>query len=960
MAPPLRVEPPPAEQHVPLTFALLKSVYSHRVSTVKRLPRGTELLVRDAWIAEVRAVLSAPHDEAVLVRFLLFWLCVAPTFRPRNAWEDREDNRRRMQKAQLLRFLQVWGERDGIFRLLSHLRALHKLEFPRTRRSSRNDQLVAQCQRLAREGRYGAAVEALSSSGLAPPSPETVSQLQQLHPETPLPMRGAVDVPDPVVSPDMLLRAIRTFPHGSAGGRDGMRPQHFLDMISASAAPVAGHTLATLAELVTLMLRDGLHPDAAQYVSSAHLVALPKEKGGVRPIAAGLALRRLVGKAAWRLVHGTVVEHLSPLQLGVGVPKGAEVVIHAVNRYVKDNEDDPDRLLAQIDLTNAFNRVSREAVLEQVAAVCPVIYPWVASTLCCSGLLFFDKHLLYSRAGVQQGDPLGPMLFALAIHPLLLRLAAISQLHVSAWYLDDGTLAGSQAAVTAGLEAIAAAGPALGLHLSREKTRVWWPSFSPSPSTLASFDHLQLPASSVAADGVKVLGSPVSTSPAFRASYVRERIAACTSAMQRLSLLSSPGRPADPQLQLLLLRSCLGSCRMLYLLRTTPPQGVEAMFAEFDVSLRSSLCMILGGEQFVGEFQVALASLPLRLGGLGLTRVADLLHFAFLSSRLDTSLLQQELLSYNSSSPPPPDAQFQAVYNSSLPAIRQYLSDWRTVAASEASSATTQLQPHLAGRYFEDAATGLPERFAVGERMRALLGCLREPAAFQWLLAAPVPNLHQTLPASSYRALLRYRLGMPLFPGGERCLRCSAVMDRYGDHALLCQQHTGTAGFIHRHKQVQLTLSEVLREAGVPHAVEPRGFVLPADGGRGHRPADLLLHAWDGDRHCCVDVVCVSPARQQWKQAGRALRSAEAAKIMRHGGCCKDHHLSFMPFACSAVGGFGKHACELLDQVAVRYTTNNHVTPGQAHDWVYRRVAFAVQRGVAEQFVFRQEHAFGL
>jgi hypothetical protein len=51
--------------------------------------------------------------------------------------------------------------------------------------------------------------------------------------------------------------------------------------------------------------------------------------------------------------------------------------------------------------------------------------------------LFFGNHLISSSVGAQQGDPCGPMIFSLAIQPIILSLD--SQLNI--WCLDDGTLA---------------------------------------------------------------------------------------------------------------------------------------------------------------------------------------------------------------------------------------------------------------------------------------------------------------------------------------------------------------------------------------------------------------------------------------------------------------------------------------------------------------------------------------
>ena len=70
-----------------------------------------------------------------------------------------------------------------------------------------------------------------------------------------------------------------------------------------------------------------------------------------------------------------------------------------------------------------------------------------------------------SEAGVQQGDPLGPLLFALVLQRIENAFDADDDcVHIlcQAWYLDDGTLAGKTSAILHALSLLDSIGTALG------------------------------------------------------------------------------------------------------------------------------------------------------------------------------------------------------------------------------------------------------------------------------------------------------------------------------------------------------------------------------------------------------------------------------------------------------------------------------------------------------------------
>ena len=231
-----------------------------------------------------------------------------------------------------------------------------------------------------------------------------------------------------------VSQAIRSFPRGYAGGPDGLRPQHLVDMTSRSAGAGGELLLRALTTFTNFVLTGEVHVEIHPFLFGASLTALNKKDGGVWPIAVGCTLRRLVAKTASMAVIHRMGSLLSPLQLGYGTLLGAEAAAHSARLYLKDLP--PDHVLVKLNFKNAFNTDRRDKVLEAASEFIPELFPYLFSCYSSPSTLFFGETVLSSAEGVQQGDPLGPLLFCLVIHPLVLRLK--SEFRV--FFLDDGTL----------------------------------------------------------------------------------------------------------------------------------------------------------------------------------------------------------------------------------------------------------------------------------------------------------------------------------------------------------------------------------------------------------------------------------------------------------------------------------------------------------------------------------------
>ena len=118
---------------------------------------------------------------------------------------------------------------------------------------------------------------------------------------------------------------------------------------------------------------------------------------------------------AIELMRSTVRSILEPVQVRVQTRFGCEAVVHTRRQWTNTYRDDSDPVLVLIDLANAFNCVSRGSVLSAVHTHFPKLAPWADTCYRFDSNVLIGSSQIRSRRVVQQGDPLGPSLFALAI-----------------------------------------------------------------------------------------------------------------------------------------------------------------------------------------------------------------------------------------------------------------------------------------------------------------------------------------------------------------------------------------------------------------------------------------------------------------------------------------------------------------------------------------------------------------
>ncbi|GJW41336.1 putative reverse transcriptase domain-containing protein [Tanacetum coccineum] len=623
-----------------------------------------------------------------------------------------------------------------------------------------------------------------------------------------------------IASQDVVLDRIKSFPRGMSCGRDGLRAQHLMDGLSGADVAISDELVSSITQVANLFLERKCPMMLGEYIGSAPLTPLVKPGGGIRPIAVGTIWRRLVSKVSATLIGHSLDGYLDGLQFGVGVPEGGEAIIHAINCLVEDRGDDVGLSMLLVDFQNAFNLVDRTIMLEEVRLRCPAISRWVEFCYSSPARLYYEEYFLWSCQGVQQGDPLGPLLFSLVLHPLICKIRDSFNLFLHAWYLDDGTIVGDTLVVGKVLELITEDGPRCGLHLNIDKTELFWPKEDPRSRLEGVFP----PNISRPLHGVKLLGGPVSVDADFSSALVMKRVS------KTIGILDTVAKINDPQCELLLIRA-------------PSSFDIVALGSTFD----DALCM----------------------------------------------------------------------FNNAMGI--DFLSNSREVAAPKLMKKMTDIN-------FTQVTKDVESSFCLSPRQMALWKSQREEHTSERLRVVPISRLGQTMNGKTYRCVLCYRLGVPLFLVSKSCSACSKVFtgDVYGDHDVSC---AGFIGIKHQHNAVRDTLVGICFRSGISAGKEVE---IGLGGGRdkGLRPTGM------------ADFV-----------PGRAVIDAAQRKRVKYMTKCANIRYGFLPFSFSSFGELEKDVVTLLKRVRKFSMAKDIGARAAVH--IFNKIGFSIAKGVGAQIVPR-------
>jgi hypothetical protein len=708
-----------------------------------------------------------------------------------------------------------------------------------------------------------------------------------------------------------VQQAIRSFPADSAGGLDGLKATHLLDLTINSDEPAAKGLLESICKLCNLMLQGRVPTEICPILYGGKLISIKKKCGGIRPIAMGNIFRRIVAKIICKRISGEAGNILRPHQLGCATKAGGEAIIHAIRSEINFHaENSSDQILLKIDCINAFNLIKRSEFIKAFSSKFPSYYNFIWQCYKDDSILQYGhSYQISSRNGVQQGDPLGPLLFSLLTIPICDQLSSSCK----SFYLDDGVLCGSLENILSDIEMIKSIGHSLGMSLNPEKCEAYIINPSSNSDIMSALSSSLPGIQFTSASNLCLLGAPL----------LDDGICPCLdSKLQLISKLTDRLSILPAHVAFYILQHCFGIPRLTYLLRSCPTWKFLDKLQEIDLLLRLSLSKICNVQ--INDQQFLQASLPVRFGGLGIRSAKALALPAYLASMQACSTL-----SYNITGRQNQD-QLEIL-----------------ITAWESNSSTTR--PDISQQYKQsnwdiplvtNAYNYLLDLVKNDEISSARILSCSSKSASAWLCAYPNSIIGNLLDNNTFRISIAIRLGCAIFEP-HNCYNCGQQVDKLGLHGLACKS---SAGRFYRHNSGNDVFNRALNSAGIPSRKEPL-HLLRDDGKRPDGTTMIPLDhgkctAWDITYR---DTFAKSYIKSTCKIAGAAASLAEAKKISKYSNILATH--SFIPIAIETGGAIGKEGLCFINRIGKLLIQQTGDT--RASGFFKQRISLVTQRGNA-------------
>ena len=392
--------------------------------------------------------------------------------------------------------------------------------------------------------------------------------------------------------------------------------------------------------------------------------------------------------------------------------------------------------------------------------------------------LNWSDEVIESAVGVQQGDPLAPVLFCMVLKKVINAISDSCALDINLWFLDDGVIAGPAEEVSRALDVIEQVGPNLGLltNLSKKDGGV----FCTDEIILDSFQQFSHRSLKF---NFPLLGVPVGE-PDYCNQYALDLVKkVIKDTHEPISNLQ------DPQAATLLLRKCASFCKLVFLARATPINYINNALSLFDNATLTCFEKCVGFP-LASEAARLQAQLSTKSGGVGLRSTLTHSSAAYVASAVSFGPASPSVHTQHAIT------ELNSITNLKLTLLDIKLKKYQ--------------QKHLSSLIESVQFKKLNDMLDTANKAR--LESVSAPHASLWLDMKPTRNPHNLLDPITYQTAMKLHLGVPLALPNEKCKYCNHPLDTLGHHALTCKK----GGYVNtRHNTIRNTILAFTRQARI-------------------------------------------------------------------------------------------------------------------------------------------------
>jgi hypothetical protein len=790
-------------------------------------------------------------------------------------------------------------------------------------------------------GHFSKAIQALSATAHAEPTPENIAILSKKFPVHRFDALPPPKYPDDdffQLDKDIRKRIVRScIANGSAQGALGISGE-LLQQLCMNSVHISDFVHNAIEHL---MNNKPLTDKTRDVLLVYRLMAFDKSKPNkpnVRPIAIGNPLIKMCEYAALHSLDEDAIKKALPIiQLGVGTHGGCEIVINAIrDSHLSSVEHNKGRVIIKRDAANAFNSIYRFCIMEQLnkhenlrplRCLFRMMYGHRPPLMVYHEATGKFSFYLQSRGGVHQGSVSGSVLYSIGQQGVLEEVASKFPDVIFYAIIDDVII--DAPTPQKAMEAYKALDELMetkcGVKSNHDKAAVLYGSSSPMAEEIVKqFKDMQLPEPT---NEMETLGAIIA-SLRRKADRHAQKIAD-----QVEDVANAISHPAIAlQNRLLLTRHCLAS-KCNYIARCSRPSEIVDTLAKMDkVLLNAAYDVLDASPKERNDTRLAMQiGLPLKLGGMGIRPLKGFVALAAWWSA--QAAAARHILEDRKKHAMPPctaiDDEIKSVWKQLMALGVKFSKFFPNLRARNVDFFRfysmvdcTKLQHHLTEQMDMKRYEMLVEEWSGKPTTRhhvARLKSLRNETAHLPLLALRKnPELYIT--DQQLRIYLRERFGLT----PSKLLACCACGHKYQPmenptaaadelHYLKCNKHT--QGWIASHNEVVKVLEGQCRKASLTTftkhltTMKKEYHVIP----------DLCCISTDGE--IAIDVTLTTSDAYAYtrytpaKQAAAAKRS-EDRKIKKYEEMATDNNIIFYPFAVERnTCAFGPQTLQLLAHI---------------------------------------------